>query len=714
MQKEVLIIDENQGSDGLERFLKNKGCSPVVVADVDAGLEKIRRSENLEVVLLNVESSGEKGLEALERLKTAEPDVTVILIRAGVNTARRAMVQGASDALSKRDDMEYIHSVLAYEFRRLSIRSKRFPLPKIEIPSEEKLVGDTRPMHDLHKKIGTAARGDIPVLLEGETGTGKGVVARLIHEESERGKEKKPFVLVDCGAMADTVLANELFGHKKGAYTDGKSDAKGKFEAASEGTIFLDEVGNMSLKLQKSLLTVLQTGEIWPLGETEPRTVDVRVICATNQNLRQMVAQETFRQDLFYRLSAIEISVPPLRERIEDVPLLVKYFLQRIEEESIEKESVDEERIAKESKGNSKNRGKISGVSENVMKLFQKYDWPGNVRELENCLKGAATNSQGDVILQRDLSEPLREFSAAQGLDGSVPQVPSSETPEMPTLYNNLLDLPVCVFCQMLAEGESDITGSDIIEWWEEFSDEGRARAHEAKIEIDNWWLEWNTDWLAFPKLAADIQTVIDAAISVLKNLQNEEGSTLIADIEPIRIKGKTLKESLAEVLHRIVAGHGGNKEKAAKELGISLEHLEGRLEDDGNDTSDSLSTSIQASRPIELSPSRVIDSLLIEPIKLFVLEPFSHSEWRDKARDDQIGIIYLDLRVLSKRLGGEHDYIYFGGMTLSQIERNIYRRAAYLYKDRTEAAKVLDVDPRTFNRYWPEEKEFPIDHTLD
>ena len=708
MKKEVLIIDENQGSDGLERFLKNKGCSPAVVGNVDAGLEKIKESEDLEVVLLNVESSGEKGLEVLDILRTEEPDVTVIMIRAGVNTARKAMKAGASNALSKRVDMEYIHSVLAHEFRRLSIRSKRFPLPKIKIPSNEKLVGDTLPMHDLHKKIGTAARGELPVLLEGETGTGKGLVASLIHEESEQESErgKKPFVLVDCGTVPDTLIEGELFGHKKGAYTDAKSTEIGKFEEANGGTIFLDEVGNMSLKLQSSLLTVLQTGKIQPLGGTELREVNVRVICATNQNLRQMVAQKKFRQDLFYRLSPIEITLPPLRERIEDIPLLVKYFLQRIEEERIEKEG----------EANTKNRRKISGVSENVMRLFQKYDWPGNVRELENCLEGAATNSQGDVILQRDLSEALREFSAAQGLDGSVPQMPSSETPERPTIYKNLLDLPVGVFCQMLADGESHITGSQIAEWWEEFSDEGRARAHEAKIEIDNWWLQWNTDWLAFPKLSADLQAVIDAAISVLKNLQDEEGSKLIADVEPISIKGRTLKESLAEVLTQIVVGHGGNKEKAAKELGISLENLESRLsytiEDDRNDTS--LSTSIQPSRPIELSPSSVIDSVLIEPIKLFVLEPFSQSEWRDKAKGDQIRIIHHDLRVLLKRLGGEHDYIYFGGMTFSQIERNIYRRAVYLYSDRIEAAKALKVDPRTFNRYWPEEKEFPSDHRID
>ena len=350
------------------------------------------------------------------------------------------------------------------------------------------------------------------------------------------------------------------------------------------------------------------------------------------------------------------------------------------------------------------------------MKLFEAYDWPGNVRELENCLKRAVINSQGDVILQRDLSQPLQRFSEAQGLKGSVPQMRSLKTPEIP-IYKNLLDLPVGVFCQMLSEGRSGITGSQITEWWEEFSDYGRDRAHKAKSEIDNWLIEWHTSWLTFPKLSERIQAVIDDAVSGLSDLQDEDGSNLIAEVKPISIKGRTLEGSLAAVLHEIVEGHGGNREKAAKELGISVENLERRLsysvEADGNDTTDSFSPSIQPSRPIELPPSRVINRVLIEPIKLFVLEPFSHSEWRDKARDDQIRIIHLDLKVLSKRLGGAHGYIYFGGMTFSQIEKNIYRRAPYLYTNRTEAAKALKVDLRTFNRYWPEEKGFPTDHTL-
>ena len=707
MAKEVLIIDEKQGSDGLEHFLKTKDYSPIAVGDAETGLEKIKESKDLKIVLLNVENSGEEGLKALEKIKKEEPDVIVIVIRAGVNAARKAMPLGAATALSKHVDMESIHSVLDQEFRRLSIRSEQFLLPEVEIPKDEEvvIVGDTPPMFELQREIGRAASNEIPILIEGETGTGKGLVARMIRDEN-RKRKNKPFILIDCGTLSGDLLTNELFGHAKEAYTGAESNKLGKFEAADGGTLFLDEVGNMTQELQKRLLTVLQIGEITPLGETEPRKVDVRVISATNQNLRQMVAQEKFRQDLFYRLRASKISVPPLRERIEDIPLLVAFFLGRIEKKRIEEES----------EGNTKKRRQIYGVSQNVMKLFQAYDWPGNVRELENCLERAATNSQGDVILQRDLSLPLRRFSEAQGLDRSVPQVQFSETPEAP-IYRNLLDLPVCVFCQMLVDGESHITGHQITEWWEKFSDEGRSRAHKAKHEIDNWLVEWHTSWLTFPKLSERIQRVIDDAIFVLSKLREEEGSKLIADVKPISITGKTLEGSLDAVVHEVVNRHGGNKEKAAKELGISIKHLKGRLsaaiEDDGNDTANSLSTSIQPSRSIELIPDNVIKNLLIEPIKLFVLEPFSHSEWRDKARDDQIGIVYLNLNVLSERLGGDHSYIYFGGVTLSRIKRNIHRRAPYIYANHAEAIEALDVDPRVFYGYWPKEKIFPDEHTL-
>lgn len=689
MKKEVLIIDNNQGSDGLEDFLKTKDYSPIVVDNVDEGLVKIEESENLKVVLLNVELSGEEGLEALTEIKDAYPELIVIVIRAGVKTARKAMHLGALEVLSKRTTMKQIHKVLDLVFGRLSTRRRTFPIPMGEMPTEQySLVGESELMFELNKAIGLVADNKISVLLEGETGTGKWLVARLIHQESERAE--KPFILVDCGTLPDPLLEAELFGSVEGAFNEAKN-RPGRIEEAHGGTLFLDEVSNMTPELQKKLLTVLQIGEFSRLGENKKRTADVRFISATNQKLEQMVAQGDFREDLYQRLCGYSISLPPLRERMEDIPLLVAYFLQRLEKE----------------------RGKqMYGVSKNVMRLFQAYDWPGNVRELENHLESAAINSQGDVILLSDLPQAIREGCS----EGSVSEMQASETPETP-IYENLLDLPVAVFCQLISDGKSDITGSQIIKWWEKCFDDGSTRAHKAKREIDHWLGEYHESWLTFPRLSERIRQVIDDAVSVLSELRDEEGSKLIAEVQPISITGRTLDGSLAAVVHEVVKAHRGNKEKAAKELVISFKTLERHLlysaEDDGNDTTDSPSISTTSSRPIELIPDNVIERLLIEPLKLFVLDPFSQSEWQDKDLEDQIQIVYLDLKVLSKRLEGDHGCIYFGGMTLKQIERNIYCRAPYLYTDHIEAARALGRGVRAFWERWPKEKEFPNDHTL-
>ena len=687
MKKEVLIIDNNQGSDGLEDSLKTKDYSPILVNNVDKGLVKIEESENLKVVLLNVELSGEKGLGTLKKIKGAYPDIIVIVIRAGGQTARKAMSLGALEVLSKLPTMKHIHKVLDLVFERLSTRKRAFSIPMGEMPTEEySLVGESEIMFELQKAIGRVADNKISVLLEGEPGTGKGLVARLIHQESDRAGEK--FVTVDCGALPDPLLENELFGHVAGAFAGARpSGQPGRFELADGGTLFLDEVGNMSPTLQMKLLNVLQTGEVTRLGATRARIVDVRVISATNQKLEEMVAQGEFRLDLFHRLCGYQISLPPLRERMEDIPLLVAYFLQRLEKE----------------------KGKqMYGVSKNIMRLFQTYNWPGNVRELENHLESAAINSQGDVILLNDLPQAIWDGCSEE----SVSEMRASETPETP-IYENLLDLPPAVFCQLISDGKSEITGSQIIKWWKKFSDDGSIRADKAKRKIDNWLVEYHTSWLTFSKLSERIRLVIDDAVSKLSELQDEEGSKLIAKVQPISIAGRTLNDSLIAVLPEVVKAHHKNKEKAAKELNIDLKTLEAWLsrKDDGNDTTDSPSTSTTFSRPIELVPHRVIKRLLIEPLKLFVLDPFLQSEWQTKDIEDKMRIVYLDLQVISKRLQGDHGCIYFGGMTFGQIERNIYHRAPHLYANHIEAARALGVDPRTFRGRWP--KEFPDAHTL-
>ncbi|MCY3742859.1 MAG: sigma-54 dependent transcriptional regulator [Candidatus Poribacteria bacterium] len=699
--KKILIIDDNQSSHALEYFLRTEGYSPIIVGGVDEGLEKITASENLKVVLLNVELSARRGLDALRRIKHEHPQVIVIVIGAGVQTARKARPLGAIEVLSKRTDIENIRRAVDRAFGRIDSRSSTFSFPEEEIEedmSEEQyaLVGESEAMFELNSEIGGAACFNISVLLEGETGTGKGLVARLIHTESERADA--PFISVDCGAVPHELREAELLGHERGAFTGAESARPGAFEQADGGTLFLDEVSNMSLSLQETLLNVLQEREVQRVGGTETHTVDVRVISATHQKLREMVAQGTFREDLYYRLCGHQISLPPLRERTEDIPLLVTYFLQRIEEE---------------------NERARSDISEEAMGLLQTYNWPGNVRELERCLESATVTSQGEVIMPRDLPQEIRMYSGDEGSEGSEPETRSSETPETP-IYRNLIDLPVMVFCQFfsqgqfcrfLADGASGITDRQIDEWWEAFSTDGRARANGAEREIYDWRLEFNTTDLEIPIFSDDwIKRVIDDAISQLSNLRYS--SEPIEEAEPVSIKGRTRKGSLTAVLHEVVKGYGGDRRKAARELRISRVQLERwlsyRTEDD-----DSLFTSIEASRRIGQFPSDEIRKLLTEPINLFILENFSRPAWRNKSLNGQKQAVHLALKVLSKRLDKDHGCIYFGGMTFSQIEWNVYRRAPYLYTDHAEAATALDVDIRTFRRYWPENKPFPSHHTL-
>ena len=689
--REVLIIDENQSSFELERFLKNKGFSVIVVDTPADGLRNISESEHLKVVLLSVELSATNGLEVLRQIRREHPDVIVIVIRAGVQTMRRATRLGALEILLSPLQMEELHEALDRAFVRLANRSNTFPTPEGKTPEEQSsLVGKSTLMRELNRKIGLAASFNASVLIEGETGTGKGVVARLIHrlihEESEEAEA--PFISIDCGAVLDTLRGSDLFGHERGAFTDAISERPGAFEQADGGTLFLDEIGNMTPALQGTLLNVLQEREFRRVGGTRTRSVDVRVISATNQKLEEMIEAGEFRRDLYYRLCDYKISMPSLRDRIEDIPLLTTHFLQRIENEN--------------------SRPTLS-ISEEAMTLLQAYSWPGNVRELYNCLKSAAINSQGDVILQRDLPQAMQTVMEGEGAEGGVPRMRSSETPR----YRNLLDLPIAVFCQFISDARSDGIESQIPLWWEEFSNDARDRAYRADRKINDWELDWSGPDFSFVDLSERIKEVIGDAISLLSNLRRSMDPEPVEATEPVSIIGNTLKGSLTAILHEIVKEHGRNKEKAAKELRISLVQLENWLEDDGNGTNNSLQTSIQPSRRLERFPIDETIKLLTEPINHFIWENFSRTEWRNKDLNGQMRAVHLALRVLSKRLAGDHGCPYFGGMTFPRIEWNIHCRAPYLYANHAEVAKALDVDIRTFKKYWPENKPFPSHYTL-
>ena len=398
----MVIDDDKKICWAFEQFLNAEGYTVSTANSAEEGLRRIA-SKKPDVILLDVGLPGMSGIEALAEIKTHHPFVIVVIITAydDVETTIEAMRLHAFDFIPKPIDLEVVKGVLERAFRTQSVRST---LP-IEIdqdsPTEQRghrLVGKSEPMREIYKLIGVMASNTTTVLIEGETGTGKDLVARAIHAGSER--KDMPFVPVDCGALPDELLESELFGYEEGAFTDAKKGGKpGRFELADGGTIFLDEISNMSSSLQVKLLRTLQTQEIERLGGTRTLNVEVRIIAATNQELGEMVKLEQFRADLYYRFKRISLHLPPLRERQEDIPLLVSHFLQLIQDE-----------LGK----------KIRGISEEGMKLIQNYAWPGNVRELENCLRSAATLSRSDVILPDDLPTEIHTEENIYTYDSSL------------------------------------------------------------------------------------------------------------------------------------------------------------------------------------------------------------------------------------------------------------------------------------------------------
>ena len=390
--KNVLVVDDDEKICwAFEQFLESEGYTSDVANSAEEGLRRIA-ADKPDVVLLDVNLPGMSGLEALEEIKARHPWVIVIIITAydDVETTIEAMRLQAFDFVPKPIDLDVVKSVLERAFRTQSIRSTLPVEAADESPIAQigghRLVGKSGQMREIYKLIGVMASNTVTVLIDGETGTGKDLVARAIHAGSAR--KEKPFIPVDCGALPDDLLESELFGYEPGAFTGAKAEGKpGRFELADGGTLFLDEVGNMTPALQVKLLRALQTQEIERLGGTRTLKVDVRVIAATNQDLGDMVKRGQFREDLYYRFRRIALHLPPLRERREDIPLLVQHFLQLIQEEF----------------GKS-----IRGISEDGMELLQNYAWPGNIRELENCLRSAGALCRADVILPDDLPPEIR------------------------------------------------------------------------------------------------------------------------------------------------------------------------------------------------------------------------------------------------------------------------------------------------------------------
>ncbi|AKF08275.1 sigma-54-dependent transcriptional regulator [Sandaracinus amylolyticus] len=395
MSARVLVVDDEENLRlVLRTMLRKHGYEVETCASAEQALETIDASAP-DFVIADVRMGGMSGIELTKELKRRGADAVVIVMSAfgSVDLAIEAMKAGAYDYVSKPFKQDEVLLALRKAEEREQLRRENQALREERAQSArfETMIGRSEAMHRVFRVVDRAAEVATTVLIQGESGTGKELVARALHDRGPR--KSKAFVAVNCGAIPESLLESELFGHKRGAFTDATSDKTGLFEAAHEGTIFLDEIGELPLALQVKLLRVLQEGTLRRVGETKDRKVDVRVVAATVRDLESEVREGTFREDLFYRLNVLPLTVPPLRDRKDDVPLLVDHFVAR---------------------NNTRLGTRVRGVDEAARKMLLAYHWPGNVRELENVVERAMVLAERDVIGEVDLPERVKRKEDAR------------------------------------------------------------------------------------------------------------------------------------------------------------------------------------------------------------------------------------------------------------------------------------------------------------
>lgn len=377
----VLIVDDEEGiRETLSGIFEDEGCSVVTANSGEEALDLLKE-QNPDLILLDIWLPGIDGIQTLEEIKALRPDLPVIMIsgHGNIELAVKATRLGAYDFLEKPLSLERVLLVSkrALEKRTLEIENKAL---RKDLTKKYRLLGNSPKMELLREQIKMAAQSNSRVLIMGESGSGKELVARLLHENSKSAG--KLFIEVNCAAIPQELIESELFGHEKGSFTGAFESKKGKFELADEGTLFLDEVGDMSLSAQAKVLRVIETQEFQRVGGSKNIKVDVRIISATNKDLKEEVKKGNFREDLLYRLNVIPILVPPLRERKEDIPLLVNYFLDSFAGE-----------YGKKSKK----------ISPEALKMIEAYDWPGNIRELRNVIERLVIMTPSDTITAKNL-----------------------------------------------------------------------------------------------------------------------------------------------------------------------------------------------------------------------------------------------------------------------------------------------------------------------
>ena len=408
----LLLVDPDL--DFLEWATKHLAANNLRVLRCDNAANAIKVIEKtvVSVVVAAMDMEPFDGMELLGRIMQQSPQ-TLVVLTAGFPTTGQiieATQRGAHDVLRKESLAFELRPVVESALQTQEDRRSSFNQPTAEIPKSDgrvKMIGISRALQEVFKLVGRVARSDAPVLIAGESGTGKELVAKAVHEYSPR--RQKEMITINCGAIPENLLESELFGHEKGSFTGAIARRAGRFEQADGGTLFLDEIGDMPLGIQVKLLRVLQDGSFSRVGANETLATDVRIVAATHKNLTEEVAAGRFREDLYYRLNVVEIQIPALRDRLEDIPLLAEYFLQRITR---------------------KNGMARIRISEEATAILQNHHWPGNVRELENTIARACALATSNILLPGDIPLASTPRKLPDGLNAALDQVIQSAPPD--------------------------------------------------------------------------------------------------------------------------------------------------------------------------------------------------------------------------------------------------------------------------------------------
>ena len=403
MDKILVVDDEKDIRRALEFVLTREGYAVESASNGIEAIEKIK-SEDLALVITDLRMEGMDGFDVLRRTQETDSSIPVMIMTAygSIESAVEAMKKGAVDYIVK----PFIHEELRLTIKRvlehskLSLENKRLRQQLSQQFGCKEIIGISEAISDVFKTVEKVAPTRANILITGESGTGKGILAEVIHCNSRR--RGNPFISINCAAIPENLLESELFGFKQGAFTGATKDKVGLMIMAHEGTLFLDEIGEMPMSLQSKLLKVIETGEVQPLGGTKKKVIDIRIISALNKDIEECIRKNEFREDLYYRLNVFEIKIPPLRERRDDIPILANHFLKELAASTAKK---------------------TRGFNQETMKTLISYDWPGNARELRNVIERAVILSDGDMITESDLPDKVKArkpVSAQEGSDQSL------------------------------------------------------------------------------------------------------------------------------------------------------------------------------------------------------------------------------------------------------------------------------------------------------